>query len=57
MRLFRQTIPQKWDTALAPMAQELGKILNGDQSVLQPKHWTGPPLRQNPFALDLDMTS
>lgn len=56
LRLFRQTVPQDWQTVLAPMADALKKFMAGDQTVLRPTRFTGPPLRQNPFALDLNFT-
>ncbi len=54
MRLFRQTAPKNWDSVFLPMAKDLQKFLQGDVSVLKPKIWTGPPLRQSPNALRLD---
>jgi Tfp pilus assembly protein PilF len=53
MRLFRQKTPQDWSPVVSIVAEEVRKFIRGDQSVLTPKRWTGPPLRQNPLAIEL----
>jgi tetratricopeptide (TPR) repeat protein len=57
LRLFRQTAPQNWDPVLTFMAGELEKFKKSDKAVLIPKRWTGAPMRQNPFALQLDFAA
>lgn len=54
LRLFRQNKPYDWDSVLTFMASELHKFLQSDYSVLEAKRLKGPPLRQNPHALDFD---
>jgi hypothetical protein len=36
------------------MVGELQKFLQGDKTVLKTPNFKGPPLRQNPYAFDLD---
>jgi len=52
-RLFRQTAPRNWAACITHMASELKKFIEGDRSVLKPTLWVEPPLRQNPFAIEL----
>lgn len=54
VRLFRQTKPYEWGAVIDRVAHELKNFIQGDTSLLTPKPWIGPPLRQNPYAVDLD---
>ena len=53
LRLFRQDSPGDWAPVVAHVAEELKKFIAGDRSVLKPKPWNGPSIRQNIHAVDL----
>ena len=54
LRLFRQEKPRDWMPVIARAAAELRRFLAGETSVLRPAPWGGPPLEQNPLALELE---
>jgi tetratricopeptide (TPR) repeat protein len=53
VRIFRQQKPGAWDDVIREVALHLHAFIAGDNSVVKPHIWPGPPLRQNPNAVPL----
>jgi tetratricopeptide (TPR) repeat protein len=53
LRLFRQTVPGNWDNVVEDVTVELSKFIAGDKNTLVPTRHVGPPMTQNPHALQL----
>lgn len=53
MRLIRQNAPRDWPPVITRVTEMAQKFIGGDETVLAPPRWSGPPAQHNPNPVEL----